>query len=53
MLSGQISVILADGVGGGDGVIRQLVVVRDGLYQLGRRLPVRQLLAQKRVEHRS
>ena len=51
MLAGDVAVVLADGVGGGHGVVGQLKVFRDLPHQVGGRLPVRQLLAQKGVEH--
>ena len=53
MLAGQISVILTDRIGGGHGIIRQLVIFRNSLYQLCRRFPVRQLLSQERMEYGS
>src|SRR5699024_221950 len=36
---------------GGHGVVGELEVLRDLPHQVGRGLPVRQLLAQERVEH--
>ena len=50
-LAGQIAVVLAHGIGGGQGVIGQLIVLGDLTHQLSRRLPIRQLLAQEGVEH--
>ena len=43
--------VLADGVGGREGIIVQLVVLGDLPHQVGRRLPAGQLLAQESVEH--
>ena len=53
MLAGQVSVGLTDGVSGRHGVVGQLVILRNGAYQVGGRLPVGQLLTQERVEHRA
>ena len=53
MLACQIAVVGADGVGGGDGVVGQLVVLRDLAHQRGGGLPAGQLFAQEGVEHRA
>ena len=53
MLARQIAVVGADGVGGGQGVVGQLVVLRDLTHQRGGGLPAGQLLAQEGVEHRA
>ena len=51
MLSRDISMIPAHGIGGGQGIIGQPVVLRDLSHQRRGRLPVRKLFSQKRVEH--
>ena len=43
--------VRTDGVGGGHGVVGELEILRDLPHQIGSRLPVRQLLTQKGVEH--
>ena len=50
-LAGDVAVVLAHGVRGRHGVIRQLVVLGDLAHERGGRLPIGQLLAQERVEH--
>ena len=45
MLTGEITVGLADGIGGGHGVVGQAVVFRNLAYQGGSRLPRGELLA--------
>ena len=49
----QISVGLTDGIGGRQGIIGQLIVDGNGAHQRCRRLPVRKLFPQKRVEYGS
>ena len=51
MFAGDVAVLGADGVGGREGVIGELEILRDLAHQIGRSLPVRQLLAQEGVEH--
>ncbi len=43
--------LAADRVCGGDRIIRQLVMLCDRPHQICRRLPVRELLSQKRMKH--
>ena len=50
LLPRQIAVVPADGIGGAHGIIGQLVVFRDLPHQVGRGLPVRELLPQEGVE---
>ena len=51
MLSDQVPMALADGLGRRHGIVRQLVILSNSTDQVGSRLPVRQLLSQERVEH--
>ena len=51
MLTGNITVVGTDRVGGGHGVVGQLEVLSDLANQGGGSLPVRQLLAQEGMEH--
>ena len=53
MLPGNVAVIPADRVGGGQRIIGKLIVFRDGPHQGGGGFPVRQLFSQERVEHRT
>ena len=49
----QVAVFPADGVGGRQRIVRKLIIFCNGPYQLGRCLPVGQLFAQERMEHRT
>ena len=51
LLAAQIAVILADGIGRGEGVVRELVVLSDLADKICCGLPARQLLAEEGVEH--
>src|SRR5699024_8639224 len=53
LLPGQVSVVGAHRVGGGNGVVGQLVMFRDFAHQGGGRLPAGQFLPQEGVEHRA
>src|SRR5699024_7516877 len=53
MFPGNVAVIPADRVGGGQRRIGKLIVFRDGRHQGGGGFPVRQLFSQERVEHRT
>ena len=43
--------VFTDRIRGRHGIVRELIVLGNGAHQLGRGLPVRQLLAQEGVEH--
>ena len=53
LLPGQIAVVCADGIGGRQRIVRQLVVLRDLTDQRRRCPPIGQLFAQEGVEHRA
>ena len=53
LLSGKISVIGADGIGGGQCIIGQLIVFGNFAHQSRRRLPIGQLFAEEGVEYRT
>ena len=50
MLAADVAVVLADGVGGREGVVGQLVVLGDLAHEVCCGLPARQLLAEEGVE---
>ena len=51
LLTGEVTVVLADGVGRGECVIREAVVLGDLAHQVCGGLPVGELFAKERVEH--
>lgn len=53
LLAGQIAVVLADGIGGGERVVGELVILGDFAHQICRCFPAGQLLAQEGVENRA
>ena len=53
VLARKVTVGGAYGVGGGEGIVGQPVVVRNGLDQLCGGFPARQLFAQEGVENRA